>query len=333
MRFVHPALLLLLPVVLFLAWLRYRRLPADALPWSSALLLAAQPCSSAMRLRRLRPVLFVLAGCFLVVALAGPLISMPAPADTRRGIDLMVVLDASASMKTGDFRAPDGTFHSRLSGAGQVVTTFVRQRPDDRIGLVVFAGEPRLLAPPTTDHDFLLDHLDALRAGMLPDGTAIGDAVAAAANRLLTDDGASRVIILVTDGSHNAGFIQPLEAARAARALGITVYAVGLGGQGVGNQQVATYWGDTRNQTVQPSFDEQLLRGLAAAGGGRYFAVADMRSLEQVYAAIDRLERTAIEAPPELVGRLFSWPFVLIAGLFLTGEHLLDTWVAGRLAA
>lgn len=267
----------------------------------------------------------------LVVALARPQLGYAWEESLTEGIDIVVVLDVSGSMGAEDFQPKD-----RLTVAKQVVQQFVAGRTGDRIGIVVFSGGAMVRSPLTTDRRMLASLIDAVELNALPDGTAIGVAMANAAARLRASPAKSRVMLLVTDGVNNAGEIDPLSAAALARGLGIKIYTIGVGSAGVVPVPMPQVDPQTRRRTVRRILmnvpvDEELLRRIAAQTGGKFYKATDRESLERVFAEIDRLEKTPLrvkryvryrEAAPPLLWAalgLLLLP-VAAAGLKVTAE-------------
>ncbi|MGH7568525.1 MAG: vWA domain-containing protein [Gemmatimonadales bacterium] len=310
MSFARPLLLLVLAVIPLWWWVRrnrLRRLPGTRA--SDVRPLSAGP--ERLWIARLPVTLRSLCLAAWVVAAAGPRVG-PAKAEIRReGISIVLAVDVSSSMLAQDF-AP----YNRLDVARRTAVDFVRARNSDRIGLVSFAGQALTQVPITTDYAVLEAALLQLRVGLLEDGTAIGTAIATAANRLRRSPGQSRVVILLTDGENNRGTVDPRTAARAAATLAIRIYTIGVGT--VGEAPVPTGQGlqGLRYQTVPVRIDEPLLRDVARVTNGRYFRATDAASLESVFREIDRLEKTAVQ---EIVYRrhdeAYRWP--LAAGLLL----------------
>lgn len=315
MTFAQPWLLLLLLVVPVLAWLRRRLARDSAFLYSSTQLTLGvaflRPSFAALTLRRLR----WLALALLVVALARPQRPEGEARVTASGIDIVIALDLSMSMAAEDFEL-QGRRANRVAAAKDVIERFVARRPDDRIGLVAFAGNAYVAAPLTLDHQFLLQSLGRLRLGLIEDGTAIGSGLSAALNRLRDVPARSRVVILMTDGQNNAGKISPELAAEAARALDVKVYTIGVGTRGVAPMPQVDAFGRTRYVQVEVDIDEDTLQRIAEMTGGRYFRATDSRSLREIYAEIDRLERSEVETRQYVqYEELFGW--FAVPGLIL----------------
>lgn len=224
----------------------------------------------------------------LIVAMARPQSSSTSETSNIEGIDIILAQDISGSMLARDLK-PD-----RLEASKQVAADFVESRPTDRMGLVVFAGESFTQVPLTTDHGIMLNMLKELKTGMIDDGTAIGDGLATAINRLKDSEAVSRVIILLTDGLNNAGSVDPYTAAELAKLYGIRVYTVGVGSYGTAPFPVNTIFG-TQYQQMRVEIDEKLLTTIANSSGGKYFRATSNQKLDEIYDEIDKLERSKIE--------------------------------------
>jgi Ca-activated chloride channel family protein len=300
LTFAHAWLLLLLLVIPLLAWLRGKRGPAAALTYSSTANLQAIGKKSAARVGRILRTLLLASLAIFVVGLARPQLGKSLTQIEASGIDIMLVLDVSGSMLTKDFTI-GGQEATRVDAIRQVTQKFIEGRPNDRIGIIAFAGRPYVVSPMTLDHDWLLQNLDRVRIGLVEDGTAIGSAMAAAANRLNDKHSKSRVLVLLTDGENNAGKIPPNTAAEAVKALKIRFYAIGAGINGIAPAPIFTNRGPLtdalgnilyENQRVE--FNETGLRDVAKIADGKFFRATDTKSLEQIYADIDKLERSTV---------------------------------------
>ncbi len=289
-----PAWLLLLLALPLLAWLHHRRAAHGALTYSR--LPVGRGVGRSWRLH-LPFYARLLALACLVLALARPQLGYALEESLTEGIDIEIILDISGSMGAEDFKPKN-----RLTVAKQVVRDFVAGRPGDRIGLVVFSGGAMTRAPLTTDRAMLDTLVDEIQLNALPDGTAIGVALANAASRLKDSQAKSKVAVLVTDGINNAGEIDPLSAAAVCEGLGIKVYTVGVGGsKGLVNVPMPTppnpLTGRSEMRYVQMLLpvDETLLRSIAQRTGGRFFLATDPQSLRQIFREIDRLEKTPLQ--------------------------------------
>ncbi len=239
----------------------------------------------------LRHVLFALrtiAIGLLIVILARPQSTDSFQNISTEGIDIILALDISGSMLARDFK-PD-----RLEASKNVATEFISGRPYDRMGLVVFSGESFTQCPLTTDHAVLINLLREIQSGMIQDGTAIGMGLATAVNRIKDSEAKSKVIILLTDGVNNMGEIAPATAAGIARSFGIRVYTIGMGTRGMAPYPVRTPFG-IQYQNMRVEIDEPVLQQIAAETGGKYFRATDNDKLVQVYAEIDKLEKSKID--------------------------------------
>ncbi|MBP3331527.1 MAG: VWA domain-containing protein [Tidjanibacter sp.] len=246
-----------------------------------------------------------------VVALARPQSSEHGSTVRTEGIDIVLAVDVSGSMLARDFD-PD-----RITAAKDVAAKFIVDRQNDRIGLVIFAGESFTQSPLTTDKSTLLTLLGQIRSGVLDDGTAIGNGLATAVNRLKESSAKSKVVILLTDGVNNMGQVAPLTAAEIAASYGIKVYTVGVGTRGMAPYPAYDMWGNMVFQQVKVEIDEQVLTDIAEMTGGEYFRAVDNRSLAEIYEQIDQLEKTKIDTDEfvkynELFGRYLVWAFVLL---------------------
>ncbi|HEV3409313.1 MAG TPA: VWA domain-containing protein, partial [Chthoniobacterales bacterium] len=234
-------------------------------------------------------------------ALARPRLGKSLTQVEASGIDIMLVLDVSGSMLTKDFTV-GGDPATRVDAVREVTRKFIEARPNDRIGLIAFAGRPYVVSPMTLDHDWLLQNLDRLRVGLVEDGTAIGSGMAAGASRLNDKGSKSRVLILLTDGENNAGKIPPNTAAEAVKALNIHLYAIGAGINGIAPAPVpdrrggflTDLSGNIMYQNQPVHFNEEGLKEVARISGGKFFRATDTRSLEQIYAEIDQLEKSTV---------------------------------------
>ena len=259
-----------------------------------------------------------------LLALARPQRQFVERNQEAEGIDIVLAMDVSTSMLALDFE-PD-----RLEASKAVAQTFLADRPFDRFGLVVFAGEAFAQSPLTLDHAMVGAMLAELQTGQLDDGTAIGMGLASAINRLRDSDAPSKVVILLTDGDNNAGEIDPRRAAELAAEFGIRVYTIGVGSNGQALSPVRGWDQSVRMQYVRVRIDEALLREVAAETGGRYFRATDNESLAAIYAEIDRLEKRPVTVN---VSRRFEDLFAPLLGVALASgllAGLLRVWVAPR---
>ncbi|MGO8995248.1 MAG: VWA domain-containing protein [Polyangiaceae bacterium] len=322
-QFLHPAaLLLLLPLALVAFWLA-RPGKALAVAYSSTDLVRAVADPRRTRWGRFVPALRWLGAALLIVALSRPSIEHRNAQVQASGVDIMLGIDVSGSMQARDMAGASGASvpMSRLDAAKEVVGRFVQDRPNDRIGLVAFAGEPFLASPLTLDHDWVLQNLARLDSGQLSDGTAIGSAIASGVRRLDAQGAKSKILIVLTDGQNNAGKIQPRVAAEAAKALGVKIYTIGVGSAGEALVPVTDDHGRQQLVAARVDVDEAGMKQVAEATGGTFYRATDTQSLRDVYADIDRLEKTTrtLKGFTEHDER-FAW--FAVPGLFLVLTEL-----------
>ena len=300
--------LLALAVLLPLVW-PWRRGSARtaALRFPTLAGLRAVAPAGAARRRIVLAVLRLVALVLLAVALARPQAGTAATKVHREGVDVVLAVDVSGSMLSEDFTLGSGRA-SRLDAVKAVVKEFVAARAEDRIGLVLFGARPYTQCPLTLDHGWLLQNLERAKVGMIEDGTAIGSGLATAVNRLRASTAKSKFVVLLTDGQQNAGRITPETAAEAAAALGIKVYTVGAGTRGLAPFPMQNMFGNKVYRPVPVDIDEKTLEKVAQATHGRYFRATDTKSLHDIYAEIDRAEKTPFEAPEFLdYHELYPW--------------------------
>ncbi len=324
MTFQSPAylflLLLLVPVIVWYIW-ELRKSDASV-QVSSTSPFAHISKSPRIYLLHLPFVLRVAAITLLTLALARPQLSNRWQQESTEGIDIMMALDISGTMLAEDLRP------NRLEAAKAVASEFVNSRPNDNIGLVVFAGESFTQCPLTTDHVALTNLFHSVEFGMIEDGTAIGLGLANAVNRMKDSPTKSKVIILLTDGSNNRGDIDPLTAANIAKTFGIRVYAIGVGSYGQARVPVQTPMG-TQYVTMDSEFDETTLRNVASTTGGEYFRATDNATLRNIYQQIDKLEKTKIRVREFAKHQEHFEPFLWAAAICLLLDILLR-WFALR---
>lgn len=328
--FAHPWLLLLLLVIPMLAWLKGKFGGSAAVTFSTTSMLAEIGSRQRNRAGAFLAGLSYLALALFIIALARPQLGRVTTRVQATGVDIMLVLDVSRSMLAEDFTIGNRRAN-RIDAVKLVTEQFIRQRPNDRIGIVAFAGKPYLVSPLTLDHDWLIRNLERLRIGLVEDGTAIGSAIASAANRLKDKEAKTKLIVLLTDGDNNAGKVQPLTAAEAAKALGIRIYTIGAGTEGEAPFPLQNAFGRTVYRNVLVKFDEKTLGEIATITDGRYFRATDTNSLRKIFSEIDKMEKTKIEVERTAQYRdLF--PYLLIPGIAcLLLEILLSQTVWRRL--
>jgi len=292
-NFVHPYVLIaILFLPPFIIYFKKRKLK-HSLPVSSSSLFSNLPKSFKQKLALIRPWLFGLALTLLIVALARPQSGYKFTESISDGVDIMLALDTSGSMKALDF-AMQKNETNRLDVVKNVVGEFIQNRQFDRVGIVVFGEEAFTQCPLTTDHSILNKLVSRLSIGMAGDGTAIGDGLALAIKRLKNQKTKSKVVILLTDGRNNAGSLSPEIAAQLASELDIKVYAIGVGSVGPVPYPQETPFG-IRKVYAQLDLDEETLKMIAQKSGGRYFRATNTNELESIYKAIDSLEKTEIK--------------------------------------
>jgi Ca-activated chloride channel family protein len=311
-----------LPLLLVLPawWLWRRRRPQPAIIFSRAAVLAKGPRAG----RGITRMLFALRNVALlgaVLALARPRSGARVEDVTSEGINIVIAFDISSSMLAQDFQP-----QNRLEVAREKVRQFVTMRRSDRIGIVAFSGEALTQVPLTTDYPVVTAAINNLQPGQLEDGTAIGTAIATAANRLKDAPGQSRVMVLLTDGVNNRGSIDPRTAARAARALGIRIYTIGVGTEGMAPVPVGRGLFGLRYEMQKVEIDDALLTDIANATGGRYFRARDPAALQRITEQIDDLERAPVRSRTYVrYAELFRWPLSLML-IAIASELLLVAW-------
>jgi Ca-activated chloride channel family protein len=265
-------------------------------------------------------VLRSLALAALIVALARPQSSLSWQNSTTEGIDIVIASDISGSMLAEDFEP------NRMEAGKNIAIDFIKNRPSDRIGLVIFSGESFTQCPLTIDHDVLINLFKDIKNGMIDDGTAIGMGLATAVNRLKESDAKSKVVILLTDGSNNTGSIPPITAAEIAKQFNIRVYTVGLGTKGMAPYPVQTPMG-IQYQRVPVDVDEVTLGKIADITGGKYFRATNNQTLKNIYEQIDKLEKAKIDVTQYHKKTELFLPLVVIALLLLSLEFVLKNTV------
>lgn len=290
-EFVNPELLSLLALIPLAGFWYFRKIRSRQ---TRLRISTVEPIRSLRSFRTILypylPILRALSLIAIIIALARPQLSLKEEEIKAEGIDIVLVMDISSSMLAQDFQ-PD-----RLEASKQVAKEFIDKRKFDRIGLVVFAGESFTQCPLTTDHRVVKDFLDGLQCGLLEDGTAIGMGLASAVNRMKDSETESKVVILLTDGVNNSGYIKPITAAEIAQELETKVYTIGVGTRGqalspVSRRSDGRYIFGMANVEI----DERLLNEIAEMTGGQYFRATDTESLNAIYAEIDKLEKTEME--------------------------------------
>jgi Ca-activated chloride channel family protein len=322
MSFAHPWFLLLLLGIPLMAWLKGRRGRQPAFLYSSVQLVKSiigiNRSSAGAMLLRMRWAALAL----FIIALAQPRLVSSETTVSASGVDIVVALDLSGSMRAEDegFEL-HGEPASRFEIARDVLKKFIARRPNDRLGLVIFATHAYVLVPPTLDHDFLLSNLERINIGMQgfdDSSTAIGSALTTSLNRLRDLKSKSKIVILMTDGENNSGNVPPPTAAEAARALGVKVYTIGVGTRGTARIFTGQYdfTGRKIYQQIPVDVDEETLKKIADMTKGLYYRADTSDTMRKIYADIDRLEKTDVEVKKYLqYNELFPW--FITGGLFL----------------
>jgi Ca-activated chloride channel family protein len=311
----------LLPLVVL--W-RGRRGPVAAVEYSDVSLARDVARRTRSRIGGIIWLLPIIAAALMIVGLGRPQRTQSQTSVTANGIDIVLALDISGSMQALDFKV-DRTRVNRIAVVKSVVSKFIDERPNDRIGLIAFAGAPYLVSPLTLDHDWLQQNLERINVGIGDDGTAIGSAIAAAVNHLRTTTTKSKVVILLTDGVNNTGKIPPLAAAEAARALGVKVYTIGVGVRGKAPIPVRDRAGNTHVVMADVDVDETTLQAIANETGGQFYRATDTDSLQKIYEQINRYETSAQSVEKfEHVEELYRWtllPSLGLLGLWVLLQH------------
>ena len=312
-------LLLLIPAAVVLYWYKFRHYTVPMqMSSTTALRQSAHGWKHLARygLFGLR----MLAISLLILALARPQTNMNRQDISVEGIDIVLATDISSTMLAEDLRP------NRLEAAKEVAVEFISNRPDDRIGLVVFSGESFTQCPLTSNHALLINLFKDISFGMIDDGTAIGDGLATAVNRLKESKAKSKVIILLTDGINNMGSIDPQSAAEIAELYGIRIYTIGVGTMGTALVPVRTQFG-MQYQRMEVQIDEALLQKVSALTNGKYFRATNKQKLQEVYKEIDRLEKSKIDVTEFSRKKEEFLPFVIFALLLLTLEFVMRFFV------
>lgn len=282
---------------------------------------ASAPKSSLYVFRHTGIVLRCLAFIAIILALARPQSALSWENETTEGIDIMIATDISGSMLAEDFNP------NRLEAGKNIAINFIKARPDDRIGLVIFSGESFTQCPLTIDHDVLINLFADIKNGMIDDGTALGMGLATAVNRLKDSEAKSKVIILLTDGVNNKGSIPPITAAQIAKQFGIRVYTVGIGTNGSARYPLKDQFGNIHYQMVPVDVDESTLTKIGDITGGKYFRARNNNELTQIYEQIDKLEKVKIAVTRYHKKTERYLPFAILAMLFLSLEFTLNNTI------
>ena len=304
--------LLILPAMIFLWYLFFHKNKYSNILFSDTTSIKNKKTLKT-RLKHLPYIFKIIGSVFLIFAIARPQSTTNWQESTRDGIDIVLSMDISGSMLAKDLK-PD-----RLEASKDVAIDFISKRKNDRIGLVIFAGESFTQCPLTTDHSVLINLFKDVKSGMVDDGTAIGMGLATAVNRLKDSKAVSKVVILLTDGVNNSGTIPPLTAADIAKTYGIRVYTVGVGTEGFAPYPFQTPFG-IQYQDVEVKIDEKTLQDIASITDGKYFRATNNNSLKEIYKDIDLLEKSKIEvnefhkkSEEFIVFALLAFAFILVA--------------------
>lgn len=321
-RFENPRILYLLALLLpMIGYYIYRTIQGRAaIQISTTAGLANLGHTYRYWLRHTPFMLRCLVVALVIVAMARPQSAEQHSNSNAEGIDIIMSLDISGSMLARDFQ-PD-----RIGAAKDLGSKFIIERPTDRIGLVVFAGESFTQSPLTTDHVSLVNLLNQIQSGMITDGTAIGNGLATAVNRLKESDSPSKVIILLTDGVNNSGQIDPMGAAQIAADYGIRVYTIGVGTKGVALSPTVNEWGAVSFVQAKVEIDEDILTKIAQTTGGQYFRATDNTSLQEIYAQINQLEKSKVEVE-NFVKYAEVYHLFLLAALILLMVEIISRYL------
>lgn len=302
----HPSALVLLLLVPLYFWQLRSRSRSSSRAWPLPRTEALQTLRSTSALAAVPEIARALVLVVLVLALAAPTTSRPGGPVRSQGVPIILAVDISSSMLAQDFRPLD-----RISVARRTIARFIENRPADAIGLVAFAGEALTLVPPTLHRPILLSAVETLRPGLLEDGTAIGDGLATAINRLRGPGEGDGVVVLLSDGENNRGRVDPEAAARAAATLGVRVHTIGVGSNQVAPVPVGSGTAGFEYTELAVGLDEEVLRSIAQATGGVYYRATDARALEGIYDEIDRMLPLLLDADPPL--ERTHWRGILLA--------------------
>ncbi|MBF0570273.1 MAG: VWA domain-containing protein [Candidatus Omnitrophica bacterium] len=325
-EFKTPLVLFLVPLLLALFWHEHRRREGASFRFSSLFLMRHLDITWRAQWSFLPWVLRFLVLVLLLIALSGPRKLLAQSKLASEGIDIVLALDVSGSMSAEDYQI-NGQRISRLDIIKSTVENFVRQRKNDRMGLIVFGSQAYTVCPLTTDHDWLLENLRQVRIGLIEDATAIGSGIATSLLRLKNSKAKSKIIVLLTDGVNNSGKILPLDAAKMAQALGIKIYTIGAGTTGIVPFPVTDEYGNRHYEQAQFDLDEDTLKKIAMMTGAEYFRAADTDSLRRIYAEIDKLEKTKIDEKGYKQYEPLYWYFVDGALVLLALEIILTNSV------
>lgn len=309
--------LLLIPVAMLIWYIFKQHRLVASLQSSDLSMFDSRPQGLKIHFRHLPFALRIVAVAGIIVALARPQSSLSWEDSKTEGIDIVLSLDISGSMLAEDFKP------NRLEAAKDVAMQFINNRPNDRIGLVVYSAESFTQCPLTSDHPVLLNLFKDVKQGMIEDGTAIGYGLATAVSRLKESTAKSKVIILLTDGENNRGDISPATAAEIASTFGIKVYTIGVGTRGMAPFPATDFFGRKVYQQVEVKIDEETLQRIADISGGKYFRATNKEGLEKIYNEIDQMEKTELDVKKYSQKHEEYLPFILLALISLIAEIIL----------
>lgn len=315
LTFAHTEFLWLLLLIPIFGWWYYHRRKSSYAAFHLPSSQAFEGISPGLRVQLMPvlPILRIIGFTALVLALARPQKALSEREVTTEGIDIVLSLDISGSMLARDFQ-PD-----RLEAAKATALKFIEGRPTDRIGLVVFAGESFTQCPITTDHKVLKNLFKDVKSGLVEDGTAIGMGLATAVSRLKDSEAKSRVVILMTDGVNNAGYIDPMTAVELAKSENVRVYTIGVGSRGTAPYPFTDMFGRTVYQNQEVQIDEELLQKISSETGGTYYRATNNDKLKAIYLEIDQLEKSKINvsAFERKSEHFYLFAFIAMGAIFL----------------
>ena len=326
----YPLILLLLLLIPALVYLRHGQRRSLSLRFSHGEALSKLPASWAVTLQPILPALYAIGLAALIVATARPQKGLAESRVRTEAVDIVLLVDVSTSMRAEDFTTATQRIN-RLDAAKAVIERFIQDRPEDRIGMVAFSAMPYTVSPLTLDHSWLIQQMQRLETGMLEDGTAIGDAIASAVNRLRDSVAKSKVVILLTDGMNNRGVLSPENAAQAAKALNIKLYTVGAGSSGLVPMPVMDPFGGKQYVRQPSEIDENTLTRIAEITGATYFRATDFKGLDDVYKRIDKMEKTEVNVDQYTYFEERFMPWLLLGLIALGLEKWLSLTRLGRL--
>ncbi len=326
----NPLFFLLIPVAVGFVYYSLRKNKAPGIRFPSERFLTIGSLTFKTLCSRYIWILRLLVFVFLALALVRFRVPIEESKIQTEGIDIILALDTSTSMLAEDFTL-HGKRANRLDVVKDVVENFIQGRKNDRIGIVAFAARAYTASPLTLDYGWLLENLKRVKIGMIEDGTAIGSGLSVALKRLENTKAKSKIVILLTDGINNAGKISPSLAAEAAKALKVKVYTIGAGTKGMAPYPMKDFFGNTVYQPVKIDIDEDSLINIASKTEGKYFRATDTKSLKEIYAEIDRMEKSPIEEKGYMEYRELFPIFLTIAMALLLLEVLLKSTILRRI--